>query len=392
MSALNDLLDIERPAPPERSFSKPFWDATREKRLLLQYDRVADAFQFYPRPTSIYTGRRSNLEWREVSGKGKVFSHTIVRRARPPFRDQRALYRGHGDAGRGRQCDEQYPPLFGGGAEAGSPAEALLASAARRPPSSAVRAGSVIADLACREVDGWRGTIDLYLPDGPGPHPVLLYLHGGGWRMGSKASAAVHAPHWLAMGLAVAAPGYRLVETAPAPAAVEDARAALNWLEANGAGHGLDPARIVIAGHSAGGLLALAAGWRHDPAPAAVVAWSAHCDLLAYHRDRLAGNDPVAWLAESADPDGLAAALSPMALVRPGLPPTILIHSDRDPRVPFAPAARLAEALQKAGVASELVTMRSDGHLTGEQPPAEVARGHAATRAFLAGHGLFGRA
>ena len=87
MSALNDLLDIERPAPPERSFSKLFWDATREKRLLLQYDRVAGAFQFYPRPTSIFTGRRGNLEWREVSGKGKVFSHTIIRRARPPFRD-----------------------------------------------------------------------------------------------------------------------------------------------------------------------------------------------------------------------------------------------------------------------------------------------------------------
>lgn len=249
----------------------------------------------------------------------------------------------------------------------------------------------MIADLAWREVGDWRGTIDLYLPDGPGPHPVLLYLHGGGWRMGSKASAALHAPHWLAMGLAVAAPDYRLVRTAPAPAAVEDARAALDWIRAQGAAHGLDATRIVIAGHSAGGLLALAAGWRHAPAPAAVVAWSAQCDLLAYHRERLARHDPVAWLADSADPDGLAAALSPQALVRPGLPPTILIHSDRDPRVPFAPAARLAEALRMAGVASELVTMRSDGHLTSDQPEAEVARGHAATRAFLARHGLVGR-
>lgn len=88
MSALNDLLDVERPLPPVRSFSAPFWEATREKRLLLQYDRVAEAWQFYPRPTSIHTGRRGNLEWREVSGKGAVFSYTIVRRARPPFRDK----------------------------------------------------------------------------------------------------------------------------------------------------------------------------------------------------------------------------------------------------------------------------------------------------------------
>ncbi|MCW3837610.1 Zn-ribbon domain-containing OB-fold protein [Sphingomonas canadensis] len=88
MTQLNDMLDIERPLPPARSFSAPFWEATREKRLVIQYDRVAGAYQFYPRPTSIHTGRRGNLEWREVSGLGQVFSYTIVRRARPPFRDR----------------------------------------------------------------------------------------------------------------------------------------------------------------------------------------------------------------------------------------------------------------------------------------------------------------
>ena len=88
MADLSDLLDIERPLPPERSFSRPFWEATREKKLVIQYDKVAGAYQFYPRPTSIYTGRRANLEWREVSGRGKIFSYTIVRRARPPFRDK----------------------------------------------------------------------------------------------------------------------------------------------------------------------------------------------------------------------------------------------------------------------------------------------------------------
>lgn len=88
MTHLNDLLEIERPLPPARSFSAPFWEATREKRLVIQYDRVADKYQFYPRPTSIFTGRRGTLEWREVSGRGALFSYTIVRRARPPFRDR----------------------------------------------------------------------------------------------------------------------------------------------------------------------------------------------------------------------------------------------------------------------------------------------------------------
>lgn len=92
MTELNDLAQVERPLPVERSYAKPFWDATREKRLLLQYDRVAGAFQFHPRPTSIHTGRASNLEWREVSGKGAIFSYTIARRARPPFRDHEPFW------------------------------------------------------------------------------------------------------------------------------------------------------------------------------------------------------------------------------------------------------------------------------------------------------------
>ncbi|HWL46621.1 MAG TPA: OB-fold domain-containing protein [Sphingomonadaceae bacterium] len=92
MTELNDTLAVARALPPVRSFSAPFWEATREKRLLLQYDRVAGAYQFYPRPTSIYTGRASNLEWREVSGRGEVFSYTIARRARPPFRDHEPFF------------------------------------------------------------------------------------------------------------------------------------------------------------------------------------------------------------------------------------------------------------------------------------------------------------
>jgi uncharacterized OB-fold protein len=92
MTDLNDLTGVERPLPLERSFSRPFWDATRERRLLLQYDNVAGAYQFYPRPTSIYTGKASNLEWREVSGRGKIFTYTIARRARPPFRDHEPFW------------------------------------------------------------------------------------------------------------------------------------------------------------------------------------------------------------------------------------------------------------------------------------------------------------
>jgi uncharacterized OB-fold protein len=67
-------------------FSKPYWDATRDKRLVLQYCKVAKRFQHYPRPVSIFTGRRRDLEWREVSGKGQVFTFTIAVRGLQAFR------------------------------------------------------------------------------------------------------------------------------------------------------------------------------------------------------------------------------------------------------------------------------------------------------------------
>jgi uncharacterized OB-fold protein len=91
MSVINDTLDVSRDAPKPRSFSKRFWDATREQKLLLQYDPAVSKFQFYPRATSIYSGRR-NLEWRESAGKGAVYSFTIARRARPPFQGKEPFF------------------------------------------------------------------------------------------------------------------------------------------------------------------------------------------------------------------------------------------------------------------------------------------------------------
>ena len=84
MTQFNDTLSVSREPPKPRTFSKAYWDATREKRLIVQYDKRSARYQFLPRATSIYDGRR-DLEWREVSGKGEIFSYTIAYRARPPF-------------------------------------------------------------------------------------------------------------------------------------------------------------------------------------------------------------------------------------------------------------------------------------------------------------------
>jgi uncharacterized OB-fold protein len=85
MTELNDTLGIKREAPAWRVCSKPYWEATRDKKLLLQFDAKTGRYQFYPRPVGLASGTRS-LEWREVSGKGEIFSFTIARRTREPFR------------------------------------------------------------------------------------------------------------------------------------------------------------------------------------------------------------------------------------------------------------------------------------------------------------------
>lgn len=81
---MNDTLAVARTAPRHLSFSEPFWQGTREKKVMLQYCPETGQYQFYPRPVSIFTGRR-NLEWREVSGRGKVFSFSVAVIGRPPF-------------------------------------------------------------------------------------------------------------------------------------------------------------------------------------------------------------------------------------------------------------------------------------------------------------------
>lgn len=83
--SLNNTFDVERAPIKPMTFTKPYWEGTREKKLVIQYCKDAKKYQFFPRPTSIYTGKR-NLEWREVSGEGVVYSYTITRRTRPPFR------------------------------------------------------------------------------------------------------------------------------------------------------------------------------------------------------------------------------------------------------------------------------------------------------------------
>lgn len=81
---ITDTLKVDREPTRPFSFSMPFWEASRDRKLLLQFCTRTRKYQFFPRPNSLSDGRLG-LEWREASGKGSVYTYTIVRKARGPF-------------------------------------------------------------------------------------------------------------------------------------------------------------------------------------------------------------------------------------------------------------------------------------------------------------------
>jgi acetyl esterase/lipase len=261
---------------------------------------------------------------------------------------------------------------------------------------TAVVANEVRANLGVTYFTGsnWEAKLDLYRPARPGPHPVVLHIHGGGWVGGSRESAMLRALPFLEMGFAVINVSYRLARVAPAPAAVEDCLCALRWIQAHAKEYDLDPARIITTGYSAGGHLALTTAMipasagldRQCPGPdlptvAAIVNWYGITDVV----DLLDGTNrkpyAVAWLGSATDREATARRVSPLTYVRKDLPPVLTIHGDADPTVPYTHATRLHEALNKAGASSELVTIPKGLH--GGFPRDQQLRALAAVRAFL---------
>jgi acetyl esterase/lipase len=122
--------------------------------------------------------------------------------------------------------------------------------------------GSQVKNLHYAEVDGKPLLLDLYLPEKPEGSPLVVWVHGGGWKSGSKQNCFVK---WLSnFGYTVASINYRLVDVAKWPAQLHDCKGAIRWLRANAQTYGYNPDCVIAAGASAGGHLVALLGTTGD--------------------------------------------------------------------------------------------------------------------------------
>lgn len=265
----------------------------------------------------------------------------------------------------------------------------------------------VVPNVTYLTATGFDAKLDVYRRrDVTTPQPTLVFYHGGGWVGGTKESSLMSVLPWLEMGWNVVNVEYRMARVAEAPAAVEDALCALRFVTAQAKTYNIDTAKIVVAGESAGGHLALMAGMAPEsagftsicsgggfqgfeyavPKVAAIINWYGITDVNEMLGGPNARSYAVQWIGSAKDRHDIANSVSPLSYVRSGLPPILSIQGDADPIVPYSQNTRLRDALTKAGATNELFTVPAGGH--GNFKPDERTKIYAKIREFLAKNGL----
>jgi acetyl esterase/lipase len=246
-----------------------------------------------------------------------------------------------------------------------------------------------------------RQKLDLYLPKAGPLRPLIINIHGGAFKVGSKEMGVPL--EFVARGYAVASINYRLSQHAVYPAQIQDCKAAVRWLRAHAAAYRIDPDRFAAFGASAGGHLAAMLGTTgatkefdvgdHLDQPSrvqAVVDYFGPTDFLQMDAHRVAGgqlHDP----AQSPESELIGGPIqenrdkvrraNPIAYVTAKAPPFLICHGDADPLVPHHQSQLLEAALRQAGGAVTFYTVKGAGHGRFNDPKVDEL-----TVAFLAKH------
>lgn len=242
--------------------------------------------------------------------------------------------------------------------------------------------------------------LDLFLPEGNGPFPLVINIHGGAFRFGSKEMLdAQIAIALLKSGIAVATINYRLSDEAKFPAAVQDAKASIRFLRANAVKYRLNPKKIIVFGQSAGGNIASLIGTTgivtdfDDPELGnadvsakvqGVINWFGLTDFAKMdeqlkiqgcsEKDQNHGlsDSPEAYYlgAALAEIPGIVRKANPVTYITKDTPPFLLQKGDEDCLVPIDQSKQLYDALKAVGVKAEFEILKGVGHgdMKGSKP------------------------
>lgn len=260
-----------------------------------------------------------------------------------------------------------------------------VAASAQYPPTPGTGSFTTIEAIEYANVNGKRLLLDLRIPDGPGPHPVILYLHSGAWITGDRTGGP--AIRQATRGYAVASIDYRLAPQSIWPAQIEDCKAAVRWLRANAARFHLDPERIGVFGTSAGGHLGAILGTsggvesleglalgnpQFSSRVKAVIDFYGPTDLLRLDEQKPACN-PLDGNSPFMPPSLLmgcpiqtcrekTATANPITYLSEDDPPFLIVHGMLDCLVPYQQSVILHEAMQAKGLSSTLVMISNGEH------------------------------
>lgn len=218
-------------------------------------------------------------------------------------------------------------------------------------------------DIEYKNINGKSLQLDIYKPENlQGPAPLLVFIHGGGWKSGKRSDYLIYLIDFAGRGYVTATVSYRLLEDGPYPACAEDIKDVIGWFFRNGEKYGYDPDRIALIGGSAGGHLAMLGGygWGKENEISdslnhkikAVVDIYGPADLTTEY----ARKHPLvtSFIARSyQDSAGLYSEASPVIYLDKNDPPTLILHGTSDRLVPIGQSDDLKKRLDSLGVPCE---------------------------------------
>lgn len=229
--------------------------------------------------------------------------------------------------------------------------------------------GSDFSNIIYTHVANTNLTLDAHVPNGPGPFPAVILVHGGGWVAGDKQQYITYIFKPLSdANFAWFSINYRLAPQYKFPADAEDVEEAIRWVKNNASIYKVDPARIALIGESAGGHLVSYVGARHRPenSVAAVVSMYGVHDFITASIDWKPIPDEIMKLfgisAVDADSAPKLVKASPVIYINKDMPPYLLIHGSKDEDVPYQQSVEMCDKMKRAGASCELLTVEGAPH------------------------------